>query len=371
MRILHTEWSDGWGGQERRILSEAQGLAARGHQLWIATRPQCRLIEEARRCGVPVLEVPIRGRFDARSIGRLARLMRELRVQVVNTHSGIDTWAGSLAARLARVPVLVRTRHLDLPLRRHWLNFVHYLPDAVISCGEHMRSHLIQSGFPAPIVTSIPTGVDFSRFSSMWMRPELHGEIRGKLRRDLDLPQDAFLVLMVGVIRGVKRHEIALRALHLLRGRIPQAHLALAGEGPMRIDMERLAAQLGIEAAVRFLGQREDVPDLMQAADALLLTSRSEGVPQAVTQAMGMGLPVVATAVGGVPELINDGDTGLLIPPEDPEAAALALARLHSEPDLAERLAGKACERARSAYSLDAMLDRTEQLYRELLGSRA
>ena len=291
MRILHTEWSDGWGGQERRILSEAQGLAARGHQLWIATRPQCRLREEARRCNVPVLEVPIRGRFDARSIGRLARLMHELRVQVVNTHSGIDTWAGSLAARLARVPVLVRTRHLDLPLRRHWLNFVHYLPDAVISCGEHMRSHLIQSGFPAPIVTSIPTGVDFSRFSSMRAR----ADIRAELGRDLDLPQDAFLVLMVGVIRGVKRHEIALRALHLLRGRVPQAHLAVAGEGPMRIDMERLAAQLGIEAAVRFLGYRDDVPDLMQGADALLLTSRSEGVPQAVTQAMGMGLPVVAT----------------------------------------------------------------------------
>ncbi|MDD5403884.1 MAG: glycosyltransferase [Sulfuricella sp.] len=359
MRILHTEWSDGWGGQERRIMSDLAGMAGRGHQVYLATRRHCRIGEEARRAGIPVIHLPMRGNLDLASVMRLAGWLRKEKIDVVNTHSGVDSWVGGLAAKLAGTPALVRTRHLHLPLKRGWLNFVHYLPDRIAACGESTRDFLVgECGFPRQAVVSIPTGIDFPRFAPQ--------RKRAQVRADLALPQDAFLVLMVGIIRAVKRHEVALRALQHLTGRI-DAHLAVAGDGPMMQDMKRLAEELGIAGRVHFLGHRDDVADLMGAADCLLLTSRSEGVPQAVTQALGLGLPVVATAVGGVPELVKDGQTGLLVPAENPDAAAAALEHLARHPETARELARNGRAHALAHYSLQAMLDKTEQEYRAVL----
>lgn len=360
LRILHTEWSDGWGGQERRIVSEMEGMMKRGHHVVLATRSTCRILEEAQRRNIPVLPMAMKGKFDLGAIRQLARYLKAERIQVVNTHSGIDSWVGALAAKLAGTPVLVRTRHLNIPLKRAWHNFVHFLPDSLVTCGETMSRHLEEGcGFPAEQLTSIPTGIDFSRFTPLHTRQET--------RQSLGIPEEDFLVLMVGVIRSVKRHEIALRAFGRFLERHPSAHLVLAGEGPMQERMEQLATELAIAERVHFLGHREDVPDLLGAADLVLLTSRSEGVPQAVTQALGLGVPVVATAVGGVPELVIHERTGLLVPPEDPQAAAEAMARLADDPALAARLGEEGRRHVMAEFSLDAMLDKTERLYHALL----
>lgn len=358
LTILHTEWSDGWGGQERRILNEMVGMARRGHRLILACRAQARLSTEAKKAGIAVVHFPFSGKLHLPTIRGLVTLIRREGVDLVNTHSGIDSWSAGIAARWAGVK-LVRTRHLNLPLRRSLLNFVHYLPQAVVTCGGAMRRTLMELGFSAHMVVSIPTGVDFSTF-----RPQRE---RRAVRGELGISPSAFVVLMVGVIRGVKRHEIALRAFSQLHQEHPEAVMVLAGEGPMQVDMKHLAAELALEDAIHFLGHRDDVPDLLGAADCLLLTSRSEGVPQAVTQALGCGVPVVATAVGGVPELIEDGRTGLLVPAEDVAATAKALLQLARDDGLARQLAAAGLQFAQAHYSLDAMLDATEALYAQLL----
>lgn len=361
LNILHTEWSDGWGGQEQRVFSEMCGMAARGHHLVLACRETARLRKALEDSQVQVEVLPFRGKLDMASIAPLIRIIRQRHIDIVNTHSGIDSWTGGLAARWCGVK-LVRTRHLNLPLKRNWLNFVHYLPQRVVTCGEAMRQNLLQAGFPPGQVVSIPTGIDFDRF-----RPDRE---RDAVRQDLALPDQAFVILMVGVIRGIKRHEVALRAFAQVYRKNPAAVLVLAGEGPMRVDMERLARELGIEDAVRFLGHRSDVPNLLEAADCLLLTSRSEGVPQAIAQAMGAALPVVATAVGGVPELVHDGETGLLVAAENVDGVASALLRLLGDPELAGRLGAAARGYVLERYSLKAMLDKTEALYTNLLGEQ-
>lgn len=363
MRILHTEWSDGWGGQERRIMSDLTGMAQRGHRVFLVTRRHARIGEEASRAGIPVYYLPLRSNLDLVSVARLAWRLRTLRIDVVNTHSGVDSWIGGLAAKLARTPALVRTRHLHLPLKRNWHNFVHYLQDRLVTCGETTRELLIRGqGFPEREVVSIPTGIDFPSF--------VPHRGRAAVRQDLGIPEDAYAVLMVGIVRAVKRHEVALWALHALRGRVANIRLLVAGDGPMIEDMQRLARELGIAGQINFLGQRDDIPDLMGAADCLLLTSRSEGVPQAVTQALGSGLPVVATAVGGVPELVRDGVTGLLVPAENPAAVAGALERLARQPETARQLARQGREHALANFSLEAMLDATEREYLTLLSAK-
>lgn len=357
-RILHTEWSDGWGGQERRILSEIVALTARGHRIWLATRAHAAIADKARAAGIPVLILPFAGKFDLRTIIPLGNFIRRNGIDIVVTHSGIDSWVGAFAARLGRCH-LVRTRHLNLPLHRRWYNFVHYLADRIVTSGEVMRQNLVVNcGFPEAQVVSIPTGLDLSRF-----RPV---RTRSQVRQELGLDETHFVVLMVGVIRSVKRHEVALRAFVQLQREVPEARLLLAGEGPMAKQMQDLAQSLGLADSVRFLGHREDVPDLMGAADCLLLTSRSEGVPQVLTQGLHCDLPIVATAVGGVPEVVIHEKTGLLVQPEDIAGVAAALARLRREPEFAATLAAAGKRHVEHKFSLEAMLDATENLYAEI-----
>jgi glycosyltransferase involved in cell wall biosynthesis len=359
LTILHTEWSDGMGGQEKRALSEMIGMRARGHTVYLATRPSCAIGRLAEQAGIRVEYFPFSGKFHLPSILGLRKLIVERNIDIVNTHSGIDSWVGGIAARLAGTP-LVRTRHLNLPLHRNWTNFVHYLPARVVTCGEAMRLKLIEEhGFPQRQVVSIPTGIDFAIFQPQHERQHV--------RNALGIPRDAWVVLMVAVIRGVKRHAIAIRAFaEFVRGE-PDAILLLCGDGPMREETENLCRELGAEHLIRFLGHRDDVPDIMAASNVLLLTSRSEGVPQAVSQAMGIGLPVVATSVGGVPELVHDQETGLLVPPEDPAAIVAALRHLKSSPDLVARFGQRGRQFATERLSLEAMLDATERLYSQVV----
>lgn len=364
MKILHTEWSNGWGGQERRILAEMVGMAGRGHEITLATRPECRLLEKARAQGIATLTAPFRHQADLSSIVALARFIRQHEIDVVNTHSGIDSWVGGLAAWFSgRKTVLVRTRHINLPLHRTWHNFIHYLPDAVISCGSHVRQHLIdRCGFPADEVCSIPTGVDFPAF-----QPTLP---RAQVRQGLSVPEDAFMALMVAEIRQVKRHDVAVRGFqHFVQGH-PNGRLVLAGHGPIRGDIEALVASLDLTDKVLFLGEREDIPDLLAAADALVLSSESEGVPQAIVQAMGLAVPVVATRVGSIPELVQHEETGLLIESEDWSALASALARMADHPQEAAELAQRGRDLVWRRFSLATMLDHTEQLLESLVKAR-
>ena len=358
MHILHTEWSDGAGGQERRILSESVGMQKRGHRVTVATGENCWIAAEARRLGIAVEICPMRGKADFKAIRALVDFCRREQVDIIHTHSGIDSWIGGIAAKLARVPA-VRTRHLFLPLKYNPINFVHYLFDRFFALGETMRLMLVKDcGFPSKHVVNIPTGIDFSAFVPQYSRQEM--------RSALNVEDCAFVVLTVAVIRGVKRHDVALRAFKILRSQLPDSIYLIAGEGPMRRDMERLSSELGIAGAVRFLGHRTDVADLLQAADVMLLTSRSEAQSQALTQSIGLGLPVVATAVGGVPEVVLHEKTGLLVPPDDPPATAEALLRIANDPAFAKSLGEQGKQHAIQHYSLEAMLDKTEAVYNEL-----
>ena len=358
MHILHTEWSDGAGGQERRILSESVGMQKRGHRVTVATGENCWIAAEARRLGIAVEICPMRGKADFKAIRVLVDFCRREQVDIINTHSGIDSWIGGIAAKLARVPA-VRTRHLFLPLKYNPINFVHYLFDRFFALGEATRLMLVNDcGIPSRLVVNIPTGIDFSTFVPQYSRQEM--------RSALNVEDGSFVVLTVAVIRRVKRHEVALRSFKILHAALPGSVYLIAGDGPIRHEMERLSSELGISEAVRFLGQRADIADLLQAADVTLLTSRSEALPQALTQSLGLGRPVVATAVGGVPEVVLHEKTGLLVPPENPPATAEALLRIANDPAFAKSLGEQGKQHAIQHYSLEAMLDKTEAVYNEL-----
>jgi len=164
--ILHTEWSKSWGGQVQRIVLECSKMMALGHRMAIACQPGSPLAKNAREKGIPVEEVRIRGQFDVRAIRDIYQVIKKYRITVVNTHSSRDNWVGSLAAKLAGVPLLVRTRHHPVPISNSPLNFIHKLADGFIATGEAVRAGLVCDNlFAAERVISIPTGVSLERFS--------------------------------------------------------------------------------------------------------------------------------------------------------------------------------------------------------------
>jgi glycosyltransferase involved in cell wall biosynthesis len=362
MRILHTEWSDGWGGQEIRVVSEMSGLTGRAHNLTLVTRKECRVALAASEARIPLSYLPMRRAFDPGSILRLRHALKRDRVQVVNTHSGVDSWIGSVAARLAGTPVLLRTRHVNIPIKKHALNFVHDLPDCIITCGESIRRTLIDAGFAPQRVVNIPTGIDFEKFAAK--------RDRNEMRASLGVSAGTFMILMVGILRRVKAHEIALAAVSNLKKSFPQIKLVIAGDGPQNPNLKKAANEMGIQDSVQFLGFRNDIPDLLNAADMFLLTSYSEGVPQSATQALGMGLPVVASNVGGVPELIEHQRTGLLFPAGDAAAAAEQIAAVLTAPDQARERGKSGQRQIHQFFSREVMVSKVERLCTDLLAGK-
>ncbi|QWR77734.1 glycosyltransferase family 4 protein [Candidatus Magnetomonas plexicatena] len=359
MRILHTEWSDDLGGQEKRVLAEAIGMKDRGHTVVIACRKHAKLLPEAQKSGIECIAMPFSSSFDVITMVKLYQYIKTKKFDIVNTHSGKDSWVGGIAAKLAGVPALVRTRHINIPLRRNLLNFIHYLPQSFITCGDTMRENLVNNcGFPETKVVSIPTGVE-ERFFKVERTPELKKSL-------FNLPPDSIVISNVGVLRGVKGHEVTLKAVKKVVSEIPHAVFLFAGDGPKKNSLLKLSEELGITRNVLFAGYIKDVTTVFAVTDVSVLSSHSEGIPQSILQSMAAGVPVVATRVGGVPEIIENEKTGLLIPPNDHEALSAAIIRLINNPTVCNNLISNAREFVLKNHSIEVMLDKTELLYKRL-----
>jgi len=357
--IVHTESSLGWGGQERRTLVEAEAMRQRGHRLLLACDPRGELHRRVGRQGFPVLSLPLKGwrKFVAPYI--LARFLRAEAVDILNTHSSLDSWVGLGAWLLAgRRPRLVRTRHLSTPVQRSWPTRGLYLaPDAIITTGQAIKDLLRRRvRVPGERIFPIPTGVPLAAFAP----PPADAGLRSRL----NLPDNAFVLGTVSVLRSWKGHLYLLEALSQMVGEGAPAFLLIVGGGVYRNKIEDKIAALNLHDRVRLPGHQEPVAPWFALMDALVMASyANEGVPQAVLQAMAMGKPVVGTRVGGIPEVVIPEETGLLVPPRDPQALAQALVRLMADPELGRRLGARARELVLAKFSLEHMAQAVEAVY--------
>ncbi|HBG05013.1 MAG: hypothetical protein A2075_19835 [Geobacteraceae bacterium GWC2_58_44] len=359
--ILHTEWSDGWGGQEQRIILECRKMMELGHKVVIACQPGSGILQKAVESGIPVEEVVMRGSVDPVAVWSLYRVIRKHGINVVSTHSGKDSWPAGFAAKLARVELLVRTRHLSLPIRNGFFNFVYRMPDGIVTTGEAIRDTMIADNGIAPDkIVSIATGVSLDRFDP-------GRSCAPQLKRELGIPEGAPVVTMVAVLRGMKRHDLLIAAASQLRAQFPEARYLVVGDGPGREWLTGLVREAALEDRVIMAGYRNDIPELLAISDVFVLTSdRNEGVPQSISQAMAMGRPVVASPVGSIPELILDGRTGLLAQAGDAASFARAIGRLLEEQPLRAALGKAARSHVLAGYTDDIMTRKTLNFYRFL-----
>jgi len=360
LRIVHTESSLGWGGQEIRILAESRGLIRRGHDVKLLCAPQAQIFAEAPKWEVPAVPLPI-ARKRPVGLGALHQWFTSNVSDIVNTHSSTDSWLAALVqTALGRPTRIVRTRHISAPVPRSPLSRWLYMRAAayVVTTGEAIKRDLIErNGYRANRIESVPTGLDAGRY-----RP---GE-RKAMRARFGLPQDRTLVGILATLRSWKGHAVLLEAM----ARLPAAiELVIVGDGPQREALEQQVARLGLGARVHMQGQQADVLPWLRAIDIFALPSyANEGVPQALVQAMLCELPCVTTAVGGIPELAEHERTALLVPPQDAPALAAAIERLAADEGLRRELGETARKHCVEGYSYERMLDRMENIYRNISG---
>ena len=356
--VLHTESSPGLGGQEVRTLTEARWIAERGWRVLLAGQPGAAFTERARQLGIDVVEVPMRGAWDLSAVARLARLVRNEGVGLVHTHSSVDGWVGGLAARIARVPV-VRTRHVSIRIRRRLNPVYRWLADRVITSGEAIRGIVIASGVSAARVVAVPAGVDLAEMDRAGKAPDA-------LSRSLGLARP--VIGSVAMFRGSKGHAHLLDAFAMVRERWPTARLLLVGDGIRRRWVEGLARERGLGDAVVFTGFRSDVPDLLRIMDCFVLAStRTEGVPQSLLQAFAARVPAVASSVGGIPEVVTDKETGILVAPEDAAALARGIEAVLDDPAGAAERAAAARRLVEERFSHATSVGRLLAIYESLL----
>jgi glycosyltransferase involved in cell wall biosynthesis len=361
LTILHTESAKRWGGQERRTFAECLVFhKKKGYRIILVVQPESALGKHAKEAGIEVREIEMGNKDIPRAFWRLFFLIVKEKVDIVNTHSSKDSWLASLACRLALRPRLIRTRHVSIHIGTHPFNIVYKLPHKIITCGEAIRERMLRvNRFPPEKVISIPTGVDLDRFDP--------AKVKSNIRRELGIGENAPLVGTISIIRTEKGFSYLLAAAHQILKVKPETKFLIVGYEPKGNTLAQEVRKQGLEDNIVMPGLREDVPEILAGLDVFVLASLREGVPQGVTQALAMEKPVVATSVGGVPELIKNNETGLLVPPADSKALGKAILELLEDKEKAKTLGANGRRLTKEKCSLEAMVRQIEILYQELL----
>jgi len=371
VRILYVITAAEWGGAPLHVLQMMEYMVKKGHEVGLVAAPEPRLMEEAKGLGVKVFPNshfvrPIRPWKDFRALWPVFRAIKAFNPDIVHAHSTKAGYAARIACMFLRKPVLFTAHGWAFTegrslLARHLLALAERLAAKVtakiICVSEHDRDLALRWKVARPEqLVVIRNGID--------PQPFLKAD-GASLRQELRL-EKASVLTFVGRFAPPKDPLTLLEAVK----KLPEGVLLLVGDGELRPLVERSIRELGLVDRVRLLGQRSDVPRILATSDIFVLSSRWEGLPYTIIEAMMAGLPVMATRVGGVPELVEDGVTGFLIPPKDPDALAKALQKLLNDPELRKRMGQASREKALKEFTLDRMLRETEKVYQEVLGSK-
>lgn len=353
LTILQVSAAHTIAGAEMHLITLAREFGARGHRVLITTFTGRPFGDRLREMGLDVRPVTLglRWKVAPRALREMVKLIRAEKVDIVHTHLSTSSINGTIAARLAGIPAVSTVHGLN-----HKGSFL--LAHHLITVSEAAKANLRRQRVPEEKITVVHNGVDLRRFSSP--RP------REEARRRLNLPPDALVVGNIARLAEIKGYQYALEAIAKVKHEWPTLRYVIVGQGSELPMWQAQVRTLGIGDHVVFLGFRADVPEILSALDVLLFPSLMEAMPMALLEAMAMRVPVVATNVGGIPEVLGEG-TGILVPPKDSDAIAGALRRLLKDPQARQRLGAAGRQRVEKNFTLELMVDGTLEVYRRLV----
>jgi len=366
LRVFHLNTERTWRGGEGQLLALAEGLQRRGHAGVVVAQHDGELAARARAAAVPVEEVRMRGEWDLAAVARIAALLRRDRPDVVHMHTSHAHTLGVLASGWTGIGRRVVARRVDFSIHRHALSLsgwkYRFGVDRYIAISEAVRAQLVKDGVAASRIAHVASGVDPQRF--------LGGD-PARARADLGVPAGAPLVGTLAHFGWHKSLETLIAAAEHVVAAQPDAWIAIVGEGDLRPMLEAERERSRARDRVLLPGFRSNVADFLAAFDLFVMPSVMEGLCTAILDAFAVGVPVVATRAGGIPELVRHEETGLLVEPRQPAALAAAIVRALRDEPLRRRMTARARACLLESFTNDAMVEGTLAVYRELLAERA
>lgn len=362
MRILYVIDSLKVGGAEILLVDLLRIVERQGHEATVAYFSPGPLDRELATLGVPAHRLSRRGLADPRAVLRLLGLIRTWRPHVVHTHLTKSDLVGQLAAALGRVPVRISSAHNVDPWRRsRVLTRINRLITSrcqwVIAVSNEVRDYLTAvRAYPAEKLVTVANGIDLERFDPQRRKPVDRTSAWG-------LGAEHIAIGVIGRLEPQKGHSVLLEAATRVVGEVPESRFLFIGDGSLRAELEAQRTRLGLDEQVIFTGVMQDVPAVLAALDAVAFPSLWEGLPVALLEAMAMEKPIVATAVGGMPGVLRDGVSGMLVPPGEPVELARGLLGILRDPAMAGALGRQARRVVRRDHSAQAMHQRILALY--------
>ncbi len=358
MNILHIDEQRTWRGGEQQASYLMRGLVKRGHTCVLAGRPDTPFTNTGHGgAEIPQVMAPFRGEIDLWTARTLAQAVKHYDIDILHAHTSHAHTAACLACRLAGRGKVVVHRRVDFPPKAKIINRWKYrLPDHYIAVCQRVAEVMEAFGTPASKISVVHSSIDLARF-----------DVDPIGRGALGIPEGIPLLGNVAALVGHKDQANLLAAMPRVLKAIPELRLVIAGEGELRPALEKQIAELGIGHCVTLLGNRDDVPRILRTLDAFVLSSYAEGIGGCTIEALACRLPVVATAAGGVGEVIENEVTGLLVPVRDADALAEAIIRLFKEEALAKQLAAKGEARVHEQFTVETLVDKTIRVYESLL----
>jgi glycosyltransferase involved in cell wall biosynthesis len=343
-----------------RIMREMTSLPRDAFRLLLACQPESQIGEKARAQGFSVEFVKMRGNIDPLAVLALIRIYRRHGVDIVHSHSNADSWNASIAAKLTpRRPLVVRTRHLSAAFNNRLI--YNFMADRVVTTGEYTRQYMIrEKGIDPQRVLAIPSGINLQRFN-----PE---RVQENLKAELGIPPDAPVFGSASIFRRKKGYHHLLEATKEILRAFPGAKLLLVGDGPQKESLTAMIGELAIQPSVILPGFREDMPQVLNTMDIFVFPTLEEAFPNAVMEAMAMGRAVVATRVGGVPDIVTDGQNGLLVEPGDISGMVSKVSILLRDQAMRCAMGERGRKFVEANCRQEIMVKKLEQLYQGLMG---
>ncbi len=358
MNVVHLDSHVPWRGGEQQVLYLTRCLHTRGHRSVVICPPHSALYQRSQEAELPTEALHMRHELDLVAAWQLGRYLRRQHVEILHMHTPHAHTIGLLASKLAPQVRLVVSRRSDFAPGRNWLSRYKYAHPGIqyVAVSEAVRQVLIASGIPAQQVQTVYSGIDLHRFVEVPAAPPL-------------FPTGTRVIGTAGHLAGQKGHRYLLEAIALLTRDEPRLGLVIAGDGALRAELEAQATALGITAHVCFTGFRRDILALIQSFEIFAFSSYLEGLGTAILDAMALGKPVVATRAGGIPEAVQDGITGLLVSPRDPQALADAMRYLLHHPEHAQTFGEAGRQRVEHYFTVAQMVCGTLQAYARVLAN--
>jgi glycosyltransferase involved in cell wall biosynthesis len=366
LRIHHLNTERTWRGGEDQLLALAQGLARRGHENLVVAQEGGELARRARAAGLATADVRMRGEWDVAAVRRIAALLKRDRPDVVHMHTSHAHTLGVLASKATGIARRIVSRRVDFSIHRHALSLsglkYRFGVDRYVAVSHAVAAQLVKDGVAAARISVVHDGVDPQRFP---------GGDGAAARADLGVPAGAPLIGTLAHFAWHKSLETLIAAAEDVVAALPDAWIAIVGDGDLRPQLEEERAKSRARGRILMPGFRGNVGDFLAAYDVFVMPSVMEGLCSSIMDAFAVGVPVVACAAGGIPELVQDGATGLLVPPREPRALAAALVRMARDAELRRSVTANAREALQRGFTHDTMVEGTLAVYRDVLARGA